>query len=245
LAKKAFVYDGTNWIDIAQSTADLSNYATKAEGVRRYASAAARATAIPSPTAGMITYLDDTGTESPTSTISQLETYTGSQWQAPYGLTLVATASASNAALTIDNCFTSDFENYRIELYGTGSATTQVYIQMRTTAPATETASWYFGNIRCNTSTATINAATGGNTSRMQITDVTNATTFSATFDVVTPRVARQTAIQGFANYAANADVYTLNGLVINTTLHAGFTIFQNSGNLTSVTARVYGYRNS
>lgn len=27
MAKKAFVYDGTNWIDIAQSTADLSNYA--------------------------------------------------------------------------------------------------------------------------------------------------------------------------------------------------------------------------
>jgi hypothetical protein len=26
LAKKAFVYDGTNWIDIAQSTADLSGY---------------------------------------------------------------------------------------------------------------------------------------------------------------------------------------------------------------------------
>ena len=27
MAKKAFVYDGTNWVDIAQSTADLSNYA--------------------------------------------------------------------------------------------------------------------------------------------------------------------------------------------------------------------------
>ena len=27
MAKKAFVYDGTNWIDIAQSTADLTNYA--------------------------------------------------------------------------------------------------------------------------------------------------------------------------------------------------------------------------
>ena len=26
MAKKAFVYDGTNWIDIAQSTADLTNY---------------------------------------------------------------------------------------------------------------------------------------------------------------------------------------------------------------------------
>jgi hypothetical protein len=26
MAKKAFVYDGTNWIDIAQSTADLSTY---------------------------------------------------------------------------------------------------------------------------------------------------------------------------------------------------------------------------
>ena len=28
MAKKAFVYDGTNWIDIAQSTADLSAYQT-------------------------------------------------------------------------------------------------------------------------------------------------------------------------------------------------------------------------
>jgi hypothetical protein len=27
MAKKAFVYDGTNWIDIAQSTTDLTNYA--------------------------------------------------------------------------------------------------------------------------------------------------------------------------------------------------------------------------
>jgi len=27
MAKKAFVYDGTNWVDIAQSTTDLSNYA--------------------------------------------------------------------------------------------------------------------------------------------------------------------------------------------------------------------------
>ena len=27
MAKKAFVYDGTNWVDIAQSTADLTNYA--------------------------------------------------------------------------------------------------------------------------------------------------------------------------------------------------------------------------
>ena len=27
MAKKAFVYDGTQWVDIAQSTADLSNYA--------------------------------------------------------------------------------------------------------------------------------------------------------------------------------------------------------------------------
>ena len=30
MAKKAFVYDGTQWIDIAQSTADLSTYQTKA-----------------------------------------------------------------------------------------------------------------------------------------------------------------------------------------------------------------------
>ena len=32
MAKKAFVYDGTNWVDIAQSTADLSNYYSKTSG---------------------------------------------------------------------------------------------------------------------------------------------------------------------------------------------------------------------
>ena len=31
MAKKAFVYDGTNWIDIAQSTTDLSVYSTTAQ----------------------------------------------------------------------------------------------------------------------------------------------------------------------------------------------------------------------
>jgi hypothetical protein len=31
MAKKAFVYDGTQWLDIAQSTTDLSNYYTKSQ----------------------------------------------------------------------------------------------------------------------------------------------------------------------------------------------------------------------
>jgi len=30
MAKKAFVYDGSQWVDIAQSTADLTSYATLA-----------------------------------------------------------------------------------------------------------------------------------------------------------------------------------------------------------------------
>jgi hypothetical protein len=31
MAKKAFVYDGTNWVDLASSTTDLSNYYTQAQ----------------------------------------------------------------------------------------------------------------------------------------------------------------------------------------------------------------------
>jgi hypothetical protein len=31
LAKKAYVYDGTNWVDLAQSTTDLTNYYTKSQ----------------------------------------------------------------------------------------------------------------------------------------------------------------------------------------------------------------------
>jgi hypothetical protein len=36
MAKKAFVYDGTNWVDLASSTTDLSNYYTQAQSDVRY-----------------------------------------------------------------------------------------------------------------------------------------------------------------------------------------------------------------
>lgn len=111
----------------------LNDYALVTQGVRRYATAAARATAIPSPTAGMTTYLDDTGSESPSSTIPQLEIYNGSAWQTPYASTLLAQASFSaTSTFSISNVFTSAYRNYRIVIDNANIASAQgFYLRFR------------------------------------------------------------------------------------------------------------------
>lgn len=161
------------------------------------------------------------------------------------GLTYIGTYSATGASLTIDNVFTTQFESYKVIIRGIGSATTQARLQMRTTVPATDTsANWFFGNVRVNVG-GTVSSNVGNAATSFIVTDLFNARDFTATLEFQNPRLALNTFINGFSNYTANADLYFNNAFVNTTTAYGGFTLFQGSGNFTSVTAKVYGYRNS
>jgi len=92
-------------------TASDTNTYLMEQTVMYFAGTAARASAIPTPSTGMTTYIGTTGTAS----IPQIETYTGSAWQTPYGLTQLANVSYTAASsITIDNVFTSQYANYKI-----------------------------------------------------------------------------------------------------------------------------------
>lgn len=83
-----------------------------------YADSAARTTAIPSPTEADLSYLQDT---------NSVEVYDGSAWAAVGGgggtALITATTFSGSSAVSIDNCFTSDYSVYTIQFQATGGGT--------------------------------------------------------------------------------------------------------------------------
>jgi hypothetical protein len=111
------------------TASDVNTYLME-QSVMYFGGTAARASAIPTPSTGMTTYIGTTGTAS----IPQIETYTGSQWETPYGHTLVAsvTIPSTVAAVAIDNCFSSRFDEYIVYVSGFASSTVDaLLLQMR------------------------------------------------------------------------------------------------------------------
>ena len=92
------------------TASDVNTYLME-QSVMVFGGTAARSSAIPTPSTGMTSYIGTTGTAS----IPQIETYTGSAWQTPYGMTLVANVPFTTAsAVQVDNVFTSAYDSYEI-----------------------------------------------------------------------------------------------------------------------------------
>jgi hypothetical protein len=108
-------------------TASDTNTYLMEQTVMNFAGTASRASAIPTPSTGMTSYIGVTGT----ATIPQIEVYTGSAWQTPYGLTQVANVSFTSAAtVTLDNIFTSTYRSYKI-VFGVTTKTTNSDVNMQ------------------------------------------------------------------------------------------------------------------
>jgi hypothetical protein len=98
------------------------------QSVMNFATSAARSSAIPTPTEGMTSYISTTGTAS----IPQIETYTGSQWQTPYGLTLLNSTSIPAATqVSVNNVFTSAYRNYLVLIDVTKHTGSTINLSMR------------------------------------------------------------------------------------------------------------------
>jgi hypothetical protein len=100
---------GTNGQVLTANSATTTGLEWKvSDGVRSFASSAARGSAITEPVDGMYTHLEDT---------DALQFWNGSAWRSPFGSTLVASRSYSaQTSVAIDNVFTSEFLFYDIYL---------------------------------------------------------------------------------------------------------------------------------
>lgn len=168
---------------------------------------------------------------------------TGVKWGSAGGLVYI-TSSAFSAAATasVNNCFSSTYDNYRIVLYVTGTSGNNLSFRYRASSTDNSAASyaWQVANI----AGAGLNGSvTTGATSHRVCYLGTN---YSAiTFDVFRPGLAANTLhmSQGYADNGG-ASQYLVAGVHNVASAFDGFTLIPDASTITG-TVRVYGYINS
>jgi hypothetical protein len=222
------------------TASDVQNYLMD-QTVMNFAGTAARSSAIATPTTGMTTYIGTTGTAS----IPQIETYTGSAWQTPYGVTQLAVAQFAGAStLSINNVFDSTkYQNYSVFFNMISQTTNGGAIYFRLRNAGSDLATSIYDNHILGLDASANNFA---GTQSYHYLGALAADYGMAEIQLIQPyansnnRVIKHTSL----GYNGNQIYYTGGTRVISTTVADGFTILPASG-VFSGTIRVYGYRNS
>ena len=206
MAKKAFVYDGTNWIDIAQSTTDLSNYAnlttTPISGFRN----------------AIINGGFDVWQRGTSFTANSI--YTADRWWfAPYGTSVAATIArltsglpdgfryglsmkAPSTTAANDNLF-QPLETSAVIPLRNKNVTFSFYykIPVNFTSPLSVSAMW-------STATDTmLNPGTGTFITSPSIANTASWTRFQTTFTVPATASSLTIGISGYNNVVQNAEL--------------------------------------
>jgi hypothetical protein len=143
---------------------DVNNYLMD-QTVMNFATVAARSSAIPVPSTGMVSYVGDTGSETPASTIPQIQAYTGAAWQNLDGLTLLAKLDFTSATtVTMDNVFSATHRNYLIHMSTNTTGTGTINSLQLRAGGVTTAGSGYFSSIVYGdlTTVSILNAVNGG-----------------------------------------------------------------------------------
>lgn len=166
--------------------------------------------------------------------------YDGAAWQTLGGLTFIAsTSGTAAAALTIDNCFSSTFENYRLLVVGKTSADVYCKIQFRVGGVSAAT-NYAYQLLTANGVNITSSSASGQTGGHIFACDTNETNT--ASIDIFKPNVAIATGYSAVNLYnSATISSNFVTGRHTTATAYDGFTIFPTSGTITS-TVYVYGY---
>lgn len=207
-------------------------------GVLPFANAAARTTAIPTPTDGQFTYLQDT---------NSTEFYDGANFvpvgTAP-GLVRVATESFNAvSSVSLNGCFTSTYENYFF-LGSILSSVTNPLINLRLRASGSDNTTSNYQRQEMYAVSTTVAGTRSNNQNTFNFGFVhSNGGIYSMT--LFRPQLAQKTGIMAQTDENLNnGNVYFANGGFSLTTQFDGFTIYPASGTITG-TIRVYGLANS
>jgi hypothetical protein len=212
--------------------------------VMNFTTVAARSSAIPTPTTGMVSYVGDTGSDSATNAtivdVPQIQAYTGSDWQNMDGLTLVAKANIGTAvsSVTVTNAFSATYENYKVIISnGVGSAGAAP-LAVRLGATIT---GYDYNQIYMLYGSSTITGF--GSTNQAQwLTGKTTTDNLDLNIDLRCPFVAKATTFAG--THSIGFPLLSF-GQLVNTTSYTDLVIFPNSGTITGGTIYVYGYRSA
>jgi hypothetical protein len=159
----------------------------------------------------------------------------------PPGLQLVKTQTVGSAvtSVTVNDAFSSEFDNYRITWSGgTQSASTDVYLQIGGSTTG------YFGVLAYANTTATLTGATNNNNNRADwIGGADAGQAGHVSVDLMGPNLTAYTKIRN-GSYQNTNNYGTYQGEHRVATSYTSFLLGVATGNITGGTIRVYGYRN-
>ena len=224
---KSWVYNGTGW-DAPRALSEIG-------AVQTFANATARTAAIPSPTEGIYTHLND---------VDRLEFYNGSAWRPSSGLVLISETPFTAATnVQINNVFSSTFESYKIILNVTSAGNAPIRVGFRFSNGGTPNSSsnYQYGNIYMG---AARSLAIGGNNNSTEpswpffFAEGGRGGVMDAT--VVDPFLSATTKVTGVGT---GSYLWLFGGMMTVTTSYDGFNFFPDMSNITGQ-VRVYGIRN-
>jgi hypothetical protein len=208
------------------------------QSVMTFADSGARGSAIATPLAGMITYLQDSNT---------YETYSGSSYSplVPSGLQLVKSQTIGTAAssVVVSDVFSANYDNYRVVIAGaTASVNVGINIQFGSATSA------YFGAnqiVQFGGTSSTSGQVTGSFFTFASIS--VNNGGGAASIDIYSPFKSERTGFSG-TNVYYRSDLgagfhRTFSGFQNSDTSFTGFTINVPSATLTGGQIDVYGYK--
>ena len=153
----------------------------------------------------------------------------------------------SGGSVSVDNCFTSDFANYRLVISNARHATTSANVHLRLRVGGVDTTTnYYYGRrfISFNAGGGDVNSGAGavGFIQPGLVAGTSNAG--SGVIDLYGPQLARITTCTFQAIWAiTTGEASAGSGLLNDTTSYDGFSLVASSGNFTSLNVCVYGYR--
>jgi len=192
----------------------------------------------------VVNRLGVTGTTGAVLTADAGET-TGLKWAAAGsvgGLVHINTTSFSAvASQSLDNVFTSTYENYRLAFNITSTSTTMT-LGLKMRAGSDNSTNYYFSGIGGNLAG---NAATifngSSNTTSATIGRSVATGIRSIVLDFISPALARTTIFHGFYLDHGNLVHYTIGGAHEVSTAFDGFSVIASTGNITG-SLSLYGY---
>ena len=202
---------------------------------RVFANTAARASALSTPTDGMLTYLQD---------VNSYETYRDTSFVplVKQGLELIKTHTIGSAvtSVTVNDAFNANYDSYKVVVSGgSASGNTTNLLQMQL---GSETIRYYTATNQVTF--AGVGSSVGQADASFANVGFANVFSLSLNMDIVNPStnlwthftgqsvlVSNTGSIRNFAGYQDSASVFT------------SFRLFPAAGTMTGGTIRVYGYR--
>ena len=167
---------------------------------------------------------------------------TTTAWASVGGLVPLASETiTTQSSVSINNCFSNAYENYRIVVVLVGSGDVEVRYRLRASGTDATGSNYAYQYLYAN----------GTNVSALRATGETGARVFGAVtayraigaYDLTSPAVARPTNAIGFQVYAANTvEWLAWSNYHSLSTAYDGITFYTTSGTI-SGTIRIYGYK--